>query len=260
MISRSRFETKVLTAFTAAVLVVAGMTAITWKVEKDATEAAQWVAHTQEVLNSISNAKGDAFQIELNTQNYRLYGDPAQLAERNATIAARELTLQRIKALTADNLRQQERWMKLRTVIDERLAISRRIEHLRKAESIQAANAFAASAPLKETRDRMHRILYAMEDEENSLLTNRIAEHLRARHAFIAAGTAVALLLAALLATIYDLIRRQLQETEASRHALAESEERLAITLQSIGDAVLATDTAGRIVRMNPVAEQLTGW
>jgi PAS domain S-box-containing protein len=41
---------------------------------------------------------------------------------------------------------------------------------------------------------------------------------------------------------------------------LAESRENLAVTLNSIGDAVLATDAQGRVTRLNPVAEQLTGW
>ena len=41
---------------------------------------------------------------------------------------------------------------------------------------------------------------------------------------------------------------------------LAESETRLAITLQSIGDALIATDNAQRVTLMNPVAEALTGW
>ena len=42
--------------------------------------------------------------------------------------------------------------------------------------------------------------------------------------------------------------------------ALKESEESLAITLYSIGDAVIATDVQGRVTRMNPTAERLTAW
>ena len=36
--------------------------------------------------------------------------------------------------------------------------------------------------------------------------------------------------------------------------------ERLSVTLRSIGDAVIATDTEGRVSYLNPVAEQLSGW
>lgn len=52
-----------------------------------------------------------------------------------------------------------------------------------------------------------------------------------------------------------DITARRLAEAK-----LRLSEENLAITLQSIGDAVIATDAAGLITRMNPTAERLTGW
>jgi len=53
---------------------------------------------------------------------------------------------------------------------------------------------------------------------------------------------------------------RILQTWTQREAALADSQQSLAITLNSIGDAVIATDTAGFITRMNPTAEHLTGW
>jgi len=53
----------------------------------------------------------------------------------------------------------------------------------------------------------------------------------------------------------------RLLETLSQREdALKKSEQKLAITLDSIGDAVIATDPAGRVTRMNPTAERMTGW
>ncbi len=45
-----------------------------------------------------------------------------------------------------------------------------------------------------------------------------------------------------------------------TRTELLRSKKNLSITLDSIGDAVITTDILGKIIRMNPVAEHLTGW
>ena len=50
-----------------------------------------------------------------------------------------------------------------------------------------------------------------------------------------------------------------LQLRQANR-VLLESEEKLSVTLNSIGDGVIATDAQARVTRLNPIAEQLTGW
>ena len=53
---------------------------------------------------------------------------------------------------------------------------------------------------------------------------------------------------------------RDITKSQQAEEALRESEENLRITLNSIGDAVISTDTDGRVTHVNPVAEALSGW
>ncbi|MBI5583119.1 MAG: PAS domain S-box protein [Deltaproteobacteria bacterium] len=51
-----------------------------------------------------------------------------------------------------------------------------------------------------------------------------------------------------------------ISERKRTEEALAAEKERLAVTLRSIGDGVITTDTEGRVVLLNQVAENQTGW
>ena len=63
-----------------------------------------------------------------------------------------------------------------------------------------------------------------------------------------------------------DEVKKVVVLTEdISKHKQAEekifsNEKELRATLHSIGDAVIATDNFGKVIRMNPIAEKLTGW
>lgn len=53
---------------------------------------------------------------------------------------------------------------------------------------------------------------------------------------------------------------RDISNRKKTLIALEKSEANLSITLKSIGDAVITTDTQCKVTSMNPAAEQLTGW
>ncbi len=68
----------------------------------------------------------------------------------------------------------------------------------------------------------------------------------------ILGGVAVLLLLS-IAVKVFKVMRHAAQ-------ALHEEKDRLRVTLNSIGDGVIATDSHGLIEYINPVAEQYTGW
>jgi PAS domain S-box-containing protein len=74
------------------------------------------------------------------------------------------------------------------------------------------------------------------------------------------AGATILALIAILALTnglIYFLSGRSIVRAQK---ALLHSEERYRVTLTSIGDAVIATDSAGAVTLINPLAAALTGW
>lgn len=54
--------------------------------------------------------------------------------------------------------------------------------------------------------------------------------------------------------------RGLITERDYAEQALLEEKERAQVTLHSIGDAVITTDSSGNVEYLNPVAEKLTGW
>jgi PAS domain S-box-containing protein len=59
------------------------------------------------------------------------------------------------------------------------------------------------------------------------------------------------------LAESFNSMAEKVRDRET---ALRESRKRWAVTLASIGDAVIATDTGGQVTFLNKLAERLTGW
>jgi PAS domain S-box-containing protein len=84
--------------------------------------------------------------------------------------------------------------------------------------------------------------------------------HYRGRAILLFVSLSV-LLAGAMAAFVFSYRQRQLyQNLFRAERERREAQEEIRATLYGIGDGVIAADAAGRVTRMNPVAEQLTGW
>lgn len=59
---------------------------------------------------------------------------------------------------------------------------------------------------------------------------------------------------------LFVAVIRDVTERKKAEQELFAEKERLHVTLSSIGDAVITTDTEGLVTYLNPVAESMTGW
>jgi len=92
--------------------------------------------------------------------------------------------------------------------------------------------------------------------------SDEILAEARHRGQFILIFTALSMLVTGATAAFVFSARqkdlyRNLYRAERGRRQV---EEEIRATFYSIGDGVISTDAAGRVTRMNPVAERLTGW
>ena len=99
-----------------------------------------------------------------------------------------------------------------------------------------------------------------MKQEERDLLRQRKLQATSSYQVAVATSCLAAFSALGMVGVIIVLLRRHLLARMQAAAVLNEQREWFRTTLGSIGDAVIATDTEGRVKFLNSVARSLTGW
>lgn len=273
---------KIIAVLAGAILLVSIGVAVSFWAFRQIEEAAAVRKHTYAVLDGANALLSEIKDAETGQRGYLLTGDETFLDTYTLVRNRIPDDLEKLRQLTLLEAAHHH-LDSVVPLVSAKLVQMAQVIELRRNHEVAASIALIRSSQGKRLMDgiRAEMKLYTQLEEE--VLAQREAEfEASMRNLF---GLIVATILLALLfavAFVYLLHRESRQRIKNLVHletqyllkiqeetnkqlqqindTLQVSEERLAVTLNSIGDAVMATDSDARVSLMNPLAEKLTGW
>ena len=274
---------KIVALFAGGVLLIAVVVAVvSFRAFSQITEAAEARKHTFVLLTSADDLLSKVIDAETGQRGYFLTNDKAFL---EPYLAVRDKISGDLKELRHLSLiiAAQKRLDALAPLIDSKLAYLSNSIELRSNDNMPAVLANMRGSKGKPLMDSIRVEMKGFRQVEEDALARCDAEFQSSvRFLFVVIVTISLLTLLFALLCIYFINRetqhrlknlvhletqhllliqeetnKQLQQANVT---LQISEEKLAVTLKSIGDAVMTTDKEGRVMLLNSLAEQLTGW
>jgi len=244
-----------------------------------ATEAR---ARTHDLIDRSNAFLSELKDAETGERGFLLTGSEPFLAPYVAVRGGIHVQMNDLRLLAVDSGSAQH-LSTLAALVDAKLADMSHLIKLRRAGNLKGVALAIAQESGKRQMDLIRAQIEAFNHAEEAVLAQREAKFqsdMRRLFSVIVAISLLALLFALLFAYLLyrnaqqrlkeivhletrhlldaqGEINRQLQQAYST---LQVSKEELAVTLDSIGDAVITTDDRARVTRLNPVAEELTGW
>jgi len=263
-------------------LLVAVMAAVSFRAFSQIKEAGEARKHTFVIISSAQDLMSALKDAETGERGYLLTGDKAYLEPYLSVRDSISGQLENLRQLSLISAAHKHLDTMAPLIVAKMAELSHVIE-LRRNNGMTAALTVVSSGQGKQLMDSIRSEMSGFIQIEEDALAQHDAEfQSNMLRLFIIIVTMSLLMLLLALSFAYFIYREKQQQLENLVHletqhllkiqertnkelqqanvTLQVSEEKLAVTLNSIGDAVMATDAEGHITLLNPLAERLTGW
>jgi signal transduction histidine kinase/CheY-like chemotaxis protein len=224
---------------------------VTWDRFTAARTARQWTMHTYEVLGAVRELETAVRDAESEERGYLLTGRDDFLKTYEAALDRSSILLGELQRLTADNTAQRARLRNLTPAWQRRSQQLAQAIQLRHDGGLEGVLTIMGNTAGRETMRGIKEILTAMTEEENSLLTERLAET-DSRGEWVGrlvlAATVIAILALLWAARLLNHAYRRSYRAEAEQRTLA---ARLRASLDSLSQGVGVFGPAYRLRHWN---------
>jgi PAS domain S-box-containing protein len=251
MKTTSRLNRSMQLALGAAILILVGVGALSYRSMIVSGESNRWVRHTHEVLESLQDLRFALESVESSDRGYVLTGKESYLATYRASRLRVEQDLTTVRSLTEDNPAQQRQLPNLEKLATEKMQLAELVIGLRRSQGIEAAVDAVQSGAGQSIMEDFQALIRTMQAEELRLLVLRDAEakrQLRQTKIVLVFGTLLGVLIAVAAGWT---ARRDSAARAIAEAARREGETRFSVLANNISQLAWMADETGSIFWYN---------
>ncbi len=257
---QSRFKRfGVIAGFAVLLIVLVGNGLLTRREVGAQIATEQRLADSRRVRLEMETTESLLKDAEAGQRGYLYTGDARYLAPYSEAKAEIESHFVELKRLTASNAQEQSTILELHALEQVKMSEMAQTIALYQAGKPDDARGLVLSNYGLLTMEHFRRTIDQLRKQEVAQEFARNAQYQTTVRRTIGSIYLASLLATVGLVMLAYYIMREMSLREQHAQEIREREEWFRITLTSIGDAVIATDSAGKVSFLNPVAEMLTG-